>query len=76
MDVNKVIGADVVAGTQMAIIAAVATLLKHVSEGNPQVRLDLEAAVEHTKAMLLASSSTEEKCDAFESVASALLRSC
>lgn len=76
MSDKKIIDADVVAGTQMAMVAAIGALLKHVTNENPRVLKDFEAAVEHAKVALLSSEATDQKIAAFETVAQALIRIC
>ncbi|WP_194725097.1 hypothetical protein [Noviherbaspirillum malthae] len=76
MSDKKIIDADIVAGTQMAMVAAIGALLKHVTYENPQVLKDFEEAVEHAKTILLNSEATDQKIAAFETVAQALIRIC
>jgi hypothetical protein len=73
MKTEKVVDAEVVAGTQMAMVAAIAAILKHTAIDNPKIHHDLRMAVEQTKANLLGSNCSDKKLDAFEIVAQSLM---
>lgn len=76
MNESKVINADIVAGTQMALVAAIGALLKHAAYKNPSILSDFEQVIEYHKAALLNSAATDRKIAAFETVAQSLMTIC